>query len=82
MTGGKKKVLVTGGSGLIGGLVLKNLADKYEFSVLNRRAVEGVPCTQADISDFDAILPAFKDIHTVVHLAADTTGGWDWQRIH
>ena len=29
MTSTKKRVLVTGASGLIGGLVVKNLADKY-----------------------------------------------------
>ena len=28
----KIKVLITGASGLIGGLVWKNLGDKYEFS--------------------------------------------------
>lgn len=62
----KKKVLVTGGSGLIGGLVLRHLADKYDSSALNRGPVEGVPCTKADIAGFGAILPAFKNIHTVL----------------
>ena len=38
----KKKVLVTGASGLIGGLVLEGLGHKYELSALNRRKVESV----------------------------------------
>ena len=41
----KPKVLVTGASGLIGGLVLANLADRYEFSGLSRHAVPGIPYT-------------------------------------
>ncbi len=76
----KKKVLVTGASGLLGGLVLKNLNDKYDFSGLNRRPVEGIPNLQADICDADAIKPAFNGIHSVLHLAAATHGltdDWD-----
>ena len=79
MTTDKKKVLVTGASGLIGGLVINNLGDKYDFSGLNQRAVKGIPCTLADISDLDAILPAFKDIHTVVHLSAYTEDVTEWE---
>ena len=65
----KMKVLVTGASGLIGGLIVKHLGNRYEMSALNRRPVEGIPCTQADIADFDAILPAFEGVEMVVHLA-------------
>ena len=75
----KKKVLVTGGSGLIGGLVVKHLGDKYEFSALNRRRVESIPCTQADIADYDAILPAFKGIDMVVHMANYTSDSDSWE---
>ena len=41
MTTLKKKALITGTSRLIGGLVLKGPGDKYEFSALNLRSVEG-----------------------------------------
>ena len=78
MTTPKKKVLITGASGLIGGLVLNALGGKYEFSALNRRRVDGVPCLQADISDYDAILPAFEGIHTVLHLSAYTHQPNEW----
>ena len=74
-----RKVLVTGASGLIGGLVLENLGHKYEFSALNRRKVEGVPSTQASIADFDAMLPAFEGVDAVLHLAAHTAGN-DWEQ--
>lgn len=65
-----KKILVTGMSGLIGGAVRRQLAGKYALRALNRRAVAGVECHRADISDYDAIRPAFEGIDAVVHLAA------------
>ena len=79
MEDAKKRVLVTGASGLIGGLVWRNLGDKYEFSALNRRPVEGIPTLQASIADFGAIMPAFEGIDTVVHLSAylEDNDGWD-----
>src|SRR5712691_6632502 len=53
-------VLVTGLSGLIGSAFRRHLADgAYELRALNRRAVPGVQCHQADIADLDAIEPAF-----------------------
>ena len=76
----KPKVLITGASGLIGGLTWRNLGDKYEFSGLNRRDVPEIPNTQADISDFDAILPAFKGIDMVVHMANHTTDAESWDK--
>ena len=75
-----KKVLITGMSGLIGGILRKHLEGLggYELSALNRRPVEGVPCLQADIADLEAIKPAFEGIDTVVHLAA-YLGAVDWE---
>ena len=67
-----KKVLITGMSGLIGGLLRSRLegAGGYELSALMaalstcwspyRRRVEGVACFQADIADLGAIRPAFE----------------------
>ena len=72
------KVLITGASGLIGGLVLDHLYQKYDFSALNRRKVEGVPHRQADIASLDEILPAFDGIDTVLHLSAYLEDVNDW----
>ncbi len=66
----KNKVLITGMSGLIGGLAARSLSDKYEISGIGRTAVEGWPYTVADIADFDAMRPAFDGADTVLHLAA------------
>jgi NAD(P)-dependent dehydrogenase (short-subunit alcohol dehydrogenase family) len=76
----KKKVLVTGASGLIGQLVIEHLGHKYDLSGLARRPVVNISSLQADITDAEAISPAFEGIHTVLHLAAATTGlteTWD-----
>ena len=64
-------VLVTGLSGLIGSALHRHLdQNAYEVRGLNRRAVPGVTCHQADIADLAAIEPAFAGVDVVVHLAA------------
>lgn len=79
------RVLITGMSGLIGGLLRRHLdtIGGYELRALNRRLVDGVECHQADIADLSAIRPAFQGIDVVVHLAAflgsDTDNLWDDQ---
>ena len=74
-----KKVLITGMSGLIGGLLRSRLeeAGGYELTALNRRPVEGVKTVQADVADLDAIRPAFEGQDVVVHLAAELSENWD-----
>jgi nucleoside-diphosphate-sugar epimerase len=77
-----KKVLITGMSGLIGGILREHLESVggYELSALNRRAVEGVECIRADMTDPDAIKPAFAGKDVVVHLAAYTQRpDWEFQ---
>ena len=90
MTESKPKVLVTGASGLLGGLAVKHLKHKYDFSALNRSRTAdfshtrtapmdpSIPWTQADISDFDAMLPAFEGIDMVVHMANYTSDSDSW----
>ncbi len=77
--GSDRRILVTGMSGLIGGLVGRALAARYRVRALNRRPVEGVECVQADIADLDAIRPAFQDVDTVVHMAAYLGSEWSGQ---
>ena len=76
-----KKVLITGMSGLIGGVLKDHLQalGGYELSALNRRPVEGVECFQADVADLDAIKPAFAGKDVVVHLAA-YLGAVSWEQ--
>jgi nucleoside-diphosphate-sugar epimerase len=82
MTKGTTKVLITGMSGLIGGVVRRQLEGQYELSALNRSALSGLPLHQADIADLEAIRPAFQDVDVVVHLAANARMGASWEEIH
>ena len=58
-----EKVLVTGMSGLIGTALLNEIGreveSNYALSALNRRVVDGIPTTRADLADFDARYPHF-----------------------
>lgn len=76
-----KKVLITGMSGRIGGILRRHLEQLggYELSALNRSPVEGVPCTQADIADLEAIKPAFEGKDVVVHLSACVGSQSRWE---
>lgn len=75
----KKKVLVTGIAGLIGGIIRRFLGDKYELSGLDRVPVTQVPSVVADISELEAIRPAFEGVDAVVHLAADPNPRASWE---
>lgn len=65
-----KRILITGMSGLIGGIMRRELEGDYDLVALNRRHVPGVKCHQADIANFEAIRPAFDDVDGVLHLSA------------
>ena len=77
----KKKVLITGSAGRIGTILRKALGDKYALSGIDRIAVPGFDSAVADLTDLDAILPAFRGKEVVVHLAAEARHtpdiGWD-----
>jgi nucleoside-diphosphate-sugar epimerase len=76
----RPKILVTGASGLIGGLVLRDLPDRYEFSGLSRHPVAAIPYTVASITDLDAIRPAFAGVDGVLHLGVSVdVDNWDEQ---
>ena len=78
------KVLVTGSSGLIGGVVIRTLGDKYTFSGLDRaQTVDApdIPTTVADVSNFEAIRPAFDGMDAAIHLAADAGMHAPWASV-
>ena len=77
----RKKVLVTGLSGLIGGALRRHLGATYDLSGLNRSEVPGIPVHRADIADLDLIRPAFAGVDVVVHLAAIAGANPPWNQI-
>lgn len=81
LAGARPRVLVTGASGLIGGLTIGGLGHKYAFSGLSRRPVAGIPHIAADIGDRDAVRRACRGVDMVLHLAAETQDYNDWERV-
>jgi len=77
----KKRVLITGSSGLIGGVLRSRLPDKYELSGVDIRPEPGYRCLGADMTDLDSILSAFEAIDTVVDLAAQAENTTEWSRV-
>jgi len=75
----KQKVLITGAAGLIGGIVRQALAGKYDLRGLDRVPVPGLDSLVADITDPQAIAPAFQGVDVVVHLAADPSQNATWE---
>ncbi|MFP6570263.1 MAG: NAD(P)-dependent oxidoreductase [Dehalococcoidia bacterium] len=73
-----KKVLITGGAGLIGEVLRDHLSDRYSLYSLDLKEAVGIPSFIGDLSDMEAIIPAFEGQHTVVHLAADRRAYSDW----
>lgn len=73
----RRRVLVTGAEGTVGGIVRRHLAARFELSYLTRRPAS-FRSHVADIGDIVALAPAFRGIDSVVHLAASSQveAGW------
>jgi len=67
------KVLVTGGSGMIGGFLISGLKDRHEFVVFDKSArPEGmqVEYCQGDLLNYDEVDKALEGVEAIVHLGA------------
>lgn len=75
-----KKVLITGAAGVIGTAVRNQLADRYDLHSLTHRPAD-FPSHVADITNLDAIQPAFDGMDAVVHLAATISVTSPWEEV-
>lgn len=75
------KVLITGVTGLIGGIVFNDLKDDYELTGLARRPMEGLRHFRGSIDNLEEILPAFEGQDAVVHMAADPSDHASWESV-
>lgn len=75
-----RQVLITGANGVIGQVLRTHLSDRYDLRLMTRRPAD-FPSIVADISDLDAIQPAFEDIDAVIHLAGSAAVQTPWDGI-
>jgi nucleoside-diphosphate-sugar epimerase len=67
------RVLLTGAAGYIGGLIIAELADRYDWVLTDLHSpaeTHGLPFFPADITDLAALRPLCKEAEIIVHLAA------------
>lgn len=76
-----RKILITGMSGLIGTAARTRLEPGARLTALNRSDLPGVTTVCANLSDFDAIRPAFEGQDTVIHLAAKASDDYSWEEL-
>ena len=74
----KKKVLITGGAGLIGSILIDRLGDRYDFSSLDLKASKNARSVVGNLAELDTVVEAFTGQDTVVHLAADRRADSPW----
>ncbi|WP_254546724.1 NAD-dependent epimerase/dehydratase family protein [Halomarina pelagica] len=74
-------VLLTGAFGRVGTAIIDHLAprEEYDFTYLNRSDRPEYDTFVADVSDYEAIRPAFEGTDAVIHLAGypETDGTWE-----
>ncbi|WP_252697863.1 NAD-dependent glucose-6-phosphate dehydrogenase Azf [Natronosalvus vescus] len=77
-------VLLTGAGGRVGDAILDELADDYEWRLLDRDPLTGdLPgeTVVADITDETAVREAMEGIDTVIHLAGDPRPEAPWDSV-
>ena len=77
----RKRVLITGASGLIGTVLRDALADEYALSGVDLKPVPVLDSLVADMTDLDAILPAFEGVEVVIDLAANPDQDSSWETV-
>ncbi len=76
-----RKVAITGGSGLIGGILIKGLARRHQVTGIARRKVENLDLVMVDSKDAGSLREAFAGADVVVDLAARVSGA-DWPAVY
>lgn len=78
-----QRLLITGSSGLVGGILWKSLSESYELYGLDREVEAGMESTfRADITDTEQVEQAFDRVPGltyVIHLAGNPRVDADWE---
>ncbi|MDP6701413.1 MAG: NAD-dependent epimerase/dehydratase family protein, partial [Candidatus Latescibacteria bacterium] len=78
----KKKVLITGAAGLVGGQLREFWGDRFELRLSDIKPVDNLAVheefVEMNITRYDEFLAACEGVDTVVHLAADRSPSADF----
>ena len=78
----RQRLLLTGAAGRIAGMLIADLREQYDLTGIDVRPVPGLDCRIADMTDYDAIRPAFEGQDIVLDLANDPAGNLPWERAY
>ena len=82
----KRRVLITGAGGRIGGHLAESLKDRYDLRLLYNRTMPETPPVadwmRVNIADLDALKPALEGIDAVVHMAGQPSTLATWDEVH
>jgi uronate dehydrogenase len=78
----RRRVLITGAAGLIGGVLQRGLAGDYELRGLDAGGRRRFRAGAGDMTKLGSVLGAFADQEVVVDLAADASPQAGWQAVH
>jgi nucleoside-diphosphate-sugar epimerase len=77
-----KTVAITGAEGNIGTRLRNNLAGKYELRLISLKPIAGEEAFVVNIADgVETLIPAFKGVDSVVHLAASPAVDTPWDSV-
>ena len=79
---GKKRVLITGAAGTIGGVLARALADDYDLTGVDVKPAAEMDSTVADMTDAGAIGKAFAGQDAVIDLAAASAAATPWASVY
>ncbi len=77
----RKRLLITGGCGVIGTILKPALNDRYELACLDVET-DGKECVKGDITKLDDIEHLFEGKDAVIHLAANSSLEADWDSVY
>jgi NAD+ dependent glucose-6-phosphate dehydrogenase len=76
-----KRVLITGGCGVIGTILKESWLSKYDITCLDARK-SGIACIQCDITKLEDVSTFFEGQDVVVHLAGDSRTEAEWDSVY
>ena len=76
------RILITGAAGTVGSIVVNGLRDRYTLRGFDRVPTPDLDDTVvAELTDFDAVSSATRNMDAIIHLAGNPSGAAPWEEI-